>query len=175
MNRLLQAVGDHAGHVVTPLTGPRPFNYEAVLLFNGGSAAPAQPPLHRSWAAERQCEAWSVISLPSASSAIGHCPLFPRHLALVTPNFSPVLDGRLVEKSRDFGNFASHQCQRKPLRGFGLQRKSNQHRMILWFCVVREGDIPNCSGKMHDPGKPAFRRPGILPHQLRTSPLFVPI
>ncbi len=36
----------------------------------------------------------------------------------------------------------------------------------------REGDIPNCSGKLHDPGKRAFRRIGILPQQLRTSPLF---
>ena len=35
--------------------------------------------------------------------------------------------------------------------------------------------IPNCSGKSHDPGKPAFRRLGILPHQLRTSPLFASI
>src|SRR5271166_259718 len=38
----------------------------------------------------------------------------------------------------------------------------------------REGDIPNCFGKLHDSGKPAFRRPGILPKQLRTSPLLVP-
>jgi len=37
---------------------------------------------------------------------------------------------------------------------------------------VREGDVPNCSGKLHDPGKLAFRRLGILPQQLRTSPLF---
>jgi hypothetical protein len=39
---------------------------------------------------------------------------------------------------------------------------------------VREGDLPKCSGKLTDPGKPAFRRPGILPQQLRTSPLFAP-
>jgi len=38
---------------------------------------------------------------------------------------------------------------------------------------VLEGDIPNCSGKLHDPVKPAFRRLGILPQQLRRSPLFV--
>ncbi len=37
--------------------------------------------------------------------------------------------------------------------------------------MVREGDIPKCSGKSHDPGKPAFRRLGILPQQLKTSPL----
>src|SRR5208337_3924004 len=39
--------------------------------------------------------------------------------------------------------------------------------------LVLEGDIPNCSGKLHDPFKPGFRRLGILPQQLRTSPLFV--
>src|SRR5271157_4863049 len=38
--------------------------------------------------------------------------------------------------------------------------------------MVLEGDIPNCSGKLHDPVKPAFRRLGILSQQLRTSPLF---
>ncbi len=37
---------------------------------------------------------------------------------------------------------------------------------------VGEGDIRNCLGKLNDPGKPALRRPGILPQQLRTSPLF---
>ena len=36
-----------------------------------------------------------------------------------------------------------------------------------------KGEIPNCSGELHDPVKPAFRRLGILPQQLRTSPLFV--
>src|SRR5271165_1050780 len=30
----------------------------------------------------------------------------------------------------------------------------------------REGDVLNCSGKLHDPGKLAFRRLGILPQQL---------
>ena len=39
--------------------------------------------------------------------------------------------------------------------------------------VVGEGDIRNCFGKLNDPGKPALRRLGILPKQLRTSPLFV--
>jgi len=38
---------------------------------------------------------------------------------------------------------------------------------------VREGDIPDCSGKLHDPGKHDFRRLGILPDQLRMPPLFV--
>ena len=33
----------------------------------------------------------------------------------------------------------------------------------------REGDIPIRSAKLHDPGKPAFRRLGILPQQLRMS------
>ena len=47
--------------------------------------------------------------------------------------FSPVLDRRVVEKCRDLGNFASHQLNHKSLRGFSLQRKSNRHRMILWF------------------------------------------
>jgi hypothetical protein len=32
-----------------------------------------------------------------------------------------------------------------------------------------EGDIRNCFGKLNDPGKPAFRRLGILPQQLGTS------
>ncbi len=41
------------------------------------------------------------------------------------------------------------------------------------FCRVGEGDVRNCFGKLNDPGKPAFRRLGILPQQLRTSPLFV--
>ncbi len=36
----------------------------------------------------------------------------------------------------------------------------------------REGDIPNCSGNLQDPGKLVFRRVGILPQQLRTSLLF---
>jgi len=39
----------------------------------------------------------------------------------------------------------------------------------LW---VGEGDIRNCFGKLNDPGKPALRRLGILPQQLRASPLF---
>jgi hypothetical protein len=34
----------------------------------------------------------------------------------------------------------------------------------------REGEIPNCSGRLHHPGKPAFLRLGILPQQLRTFP-----
>jgi len=38
----------------------------------------------------------------------------------------------------------------------------------LW---VGEGDIRNCFGKLNDPGKPALRRLGILPQQLRASPL----
>jgi len=38
---------------------------------------------------------------------------------------------------------------------------------------VGEGDVRNCFGKLNDPGKPALRRLGILPQQLRTSPLFV--
>jgi len=33
---------------------------------------------------------------------------------------------------------------------------------------LREGNIPECSGKSHDQGKPAFRRLGILPQQFRT-------
>jgi hypothetical protein len=37
---------------------------------------------------------------------------------------------------------------------------------------VGEGDVRNCLGKLNDPGKPALRRLGILPQQLRTSPLF---
>jgi hypothetical protein len=37
---------------------------------------------------------------------------------------------------------------------------------------VVEGNIRNCFGKLNDPGKPALRRLGILPQQLRTSPLF---
>jgi hypothetical protein len=40
---------------------------------------------------------------------------------------------------------------------------------------VGEGDIRNCLGKLNDPGKPALRRPGILPQQLRTSRLSVAI
>ena len=38
----------------------------------------------------------------------------------------------------------------------------------------REGDIPNCSGELHDRGKPAFRRLGILPQQLGSSPFVCP-
>ena len=38
----------------------------------------------------------------------------------------------------------------------------------------REGDIPNCSAKLHDPCKPAFRRLRILPQQLGTSPFVCP-
>ncbi len=34
---------------------------------------------------------------------------------------------------------------------------------------IGEGDIRNCFGKLNDPGKPAFRRLGILPQQLGTS------
>ena len=40
---------------------------------------------------------------------------------------------------------------------------------------VGEGDIRNCLGKLNDPGKPALRRPGILPQQLGTSRLSVAI
>jgi hypothetical protein len=47
--------------------------------------------------------------------------------------FSPVLNGRLVENSRDSCNFASHQFQHKSLRLLGLRRKSNRRRMIFWF------------------------------------------
>src|SRR5271157_2395310 len=45
--------------------------------------------------------------------------------------------------------------------------------IVRVLSCAREGDIPNCSGKLHDPVKPALRRLGILPQQLRTSPLFV--
>ena len=38
------------------------------------------------------------------------------------------------------------------------------------FGNVGEGDIRNCFGKLNDSGKPALRRPGILPQQLSTSP-----
>ena len=58
----------------------------------------------------------------------------------VTPNvsmykthFSPVLDRRVVEKSRDFWSSGSHQCPQNSLCQFSLQRKPNQHRIILWF------------------------------------------
>ena len=37
----------------------------------------------------------------------------------------------------------------------------------------REGNIPDCSAKLDDPGKPAFRKLCILPQRLRTFP-FVP-
>ena len=37
---------------------------------------------------------------------------------------------------------------------------------------VGEWDIRNCFGKLNHPGKPAHRRLGILPQQLKTSPLF---
>ncbi len=40
---------------------------------------------------------------------------------------------------------------------------------------VGEGDIRNCLGKLNDPGKPALRRLGILPQQIRASPMFAPI
>ena len=46
----------------------------------------------------------------------------------------------------------------------------NPHRA----CRGREGGVPNCPGKLHDPRKPAFRRPSILPQQLRTAALFAP-
>ncbi len=36
-------------------------------------------------------------------------------------------------------------------------------------------DIHNCFSKLNDPGKPALRRLGILPQQLRAFPLFAPI
>ena len=39
----------------------------------------------------------------------------------------------------------------------------------------REEDIANCSGKLNDLGKSAFRRLGILPQELRVSPLFVSV
>src|SRR5271157_1807636 len=34
----------------------------------------------------------------------------------------------------------------------------------------REASFLYCSAKLHNPGKPAFHRLGILPQQLRTSP-----
>jgi hypothetical protein len=37
-------------------------------------------------------------------------------------------------------------------------------------CGRREGVVSNCSAKLHDPGKPGFRRLGILPQQLRAFP-----
>ncbi len=39
---------------------------------------------------------------------------------------------------------------------------------------VGNGDIRNSLGKLNDPGKPPLRRLGILPRQLRMSPLFAP-
>ena len=38
----------------------------------------------------------------------------------------------------------------------------------------RNRGIRNCFGKLNDPGKQGLRRLGILPQQLRTSPLFAP-
>ena len=38
----------------------------------------------------------------------------------------------------------------------------------------RKRGIRNCFGKLNDPGKQGLRRLGILPQQLRTSPLFAP-
>ncbi len=37
-----------------------------------------------------------------------------------------------------------------------------------------KGDIRNSFGKLNDPGKPPLRRLGILPRQLRMSPLSAP-
>ena len=44
-----------------------------------------------------------------------------------------------------------------------------------FFEIIGEGDIRNCFGKLNDPGKLALRRLGILPQQLRTSSLFLPL
>ncbi len=41
------------------------------------------------------------------------------------------------------------------------------------FRRIGEGDSSNCFGKLNDLGKPPVRRLGILPQQLRTSPMFV--
>ena len=48
-------------------------------------------------------------------------------------SFSPVLDGRVVEKSRDFWSSGSHQCPQNSSCRFSLQRKPNRYRMIFWF------------------------------------------
>src|SRR5208337_3116288 len=47
-------------------------------------------------------------------------------------------------------------------------KKTTAHR---W---VGQEDIRNSLGRLNDPGKPPLRRLGILPRQLRVSPLFLP-
>ena len=48
--------------------------------------------------------------------------------SLYKTNFSPDLDGRAVEKRRDFWSSCSHQCPQNSLCRFSLQRKPNRHR-----------------------------------------------
>jgi hypothetical protein len=48
-------------------------------------------------------------------------------------------------------------------------QKTFSGKVVARFCRVGEGDLRNCFGKLNNPGKPAFRRLGILPQQLRTT------
>src|SRR5271157_2035875 len=80
--------------------------------------------------------AWSVISLPSASPVIGHCPLFPRH----SPSQSPTVgaspeDPRRTKQSRSESsrdqragktNFAA--CQAELVRNHGEESLASRFR-----------------------------------------------
>jgi hypothetical protein len=50
---------------------------------------------------------------------------------------SSVLDGRAVEKSRDFWSSGSHRCTQNSFCRFCLQRKPNRHRMIFWLVLEK--------------------------------------
>jgi len=77
-------------------------------------------------------------------------------------------DGARQQNSADPRDDQEEDCRRvesgKPC---SRESKTCQEPKTVFFVeMVREGDVPNCSGKSHDPGKPAFRRLGILPEQL---------